>query len=99
MFAESIDAMTTDRPYRKALTETEVRAEFIRMKGRQFDPDICDSLLASPLYPMLFNGEDSRSTKSITQIFDLPKRKRRLLHFLTTLRIVARLAARLILGA
>jgi hypothetical protein len=45
------------------------------MKGRQFDPHICDALLASPLYPMLFNGEDSRGTKSITQIFDLPKRK------------------------
>ncbi len=75
MFADTIDAMTTDRPYRKALTETEVRAELLRMKGRQFDPDICEALLASPLYPMLFNGEDTRGTRSITQIFDLPKKK------------------------
>jgi putative nucleotidyltransferase with HDIG domain len=70
MFADTIDAMTTDRPYRKALTETEVRAELIRMKGRQFDPEICDALLASPMYPLLFSGEDSRSTRTITQIFD-----------------------------
>jgi putative nucleotidyltransferase with HDIG domain len=74
MFADTIDAMTTDRPYRKALTETEVRAELIRMKGRQFDPDICDALLASPLYPLLFSGEDSRGTRSITQIFERRKR-------------------------
>lgn len=76
MFADTIDAMTTDRPYRKAMTEVEVRHELIKMRGRQFDPDICDALLASPMYPALFSGEDSRTTKSITQIFDLPRKKR-----------------------
>ena len=75
MFADTIDAMTTDRPYRKALGESEVRAELVRMRGRQFDPAICDALLASPLYHLLFTGEDAKSTKSITQIFDLPRRK------------------------
>jgi len=57
MFADTIDAMTTDRPYRQALTETQVRGEFIRLKGRQFDPDICDKLLASPVYPKLFDQD------------------------------------------
>jgi putative nucleotidyltransferase with HDIG domain len=75
-FADTIDAMTTDRPYRKALGEAEVRTELIRMRGRQFDPEICDALLASPLYPLLFTGEDSRGTPSITQIFDFSRRKR-----------------------
>jgi putative nucleotidyltransferase with HDIG domain len=76
MFADTIDAMTTDRPYRKAMTEPEVRAELVRMRGRQFDPNICDALLASPMYSLLFAGEDTRGTRSITQIFDLSRRKR-----------------------
>lgn len=74
MFADTIDAMTTDRPYRKALSEKEVRAELIKLKGKQFDPEICDRLLASPMYALLFSGEDSRGT--LTQIFDISNRKR-----------------------
>jgi HD-GYP domain-containing protein (c-di-GMP phosphodiesterase class II) len=54
MFADTIDAMTSDRPYRAALGEADVRAELIRMKGRQFDPEICDALLSSTLFPLLF---------------------------------------------
>ena len=76
MFADTIDAMTTDRPYRKAMTEVEVRAELIRMTGKQFDPEICTALLASSKYHLLFTGEDVRGTRSITQIFDLSKKKR-----------------------
>jgi HD-GYP domain-containing protein (c-di-GMP phosphodiesterase class II) len=54
MFADTIDAMTSDRPYRKALTEVQVRAELIRYRGKQFDPNICDQLLASPMFSALF---------------------------------------------
>jgi hypothetical protein len=57
MFADTIDAMTTDRPYRAALTETQVRAEFVKLKGRQFDPSICEVLLSSPIYPKLFDQD------------------------------------------
>jgi putative nucleotidyltransferase with HDIG domain len=73
MFADTIDAMTTDRPYRKALTESDVRAELIKMRGIQFDPEICDTLLASPYYSLLFSGD---GTKSITQIFEVSKPRR-----------------------
>ena len=45
MFADTLDAMTTDRPYRKALSVEEAKAEFIRFRGRQFDPSICDRIL------------------------------------------------------
>jgi HD-GYP domain-containing protein (c-di-GMP phosphodiesterase class II) len=38
--ADSFDAMTTDRPYRKALSEEEALAELRRMAGRQFDPRV-----------------------------------------------------------
>jgi HD-GYP domain-containing protein (c-di-GMP phosphodiesterase class II) len=54
MFADTIDAMTSDRPYRAALSEAEVRAELVRCRGRQFDPRICDQLLTSPAFSFLF---------------------------------------------
>jgi putative nucleotidyltransferase with HDIG domain len=54
MFADTIDAMTTDRPYRAALDATSVRKELLRFRGTQFDPHICDALLRSPEYSKLF---------------------------------------------
>ena len=62
MFADTIDAMTTDRPYRQARGEPEVRSEFIRQRARQFDPMICDRLLASPLWSLLFVPEQREPT-------------------------------------
>ena len=44
-FADTIDAMTTDRPYRDALGEKTVRDEVRRESGRQFDPQFCERLL------------------------------------------------------
>lgn len=38
--ADTYDAMTTDRPYRKALTTEMAIAELERCSGTQFDPDI-----------------------------------------------------------
>lgn len=54
MFADTIDAMTTDRPYRAALDATSVRKELLRFRGTQFDPVICDALLRSEEYSKLF---------------------------------------------
>jgi HD-GYP domain-containing protein (c-di-GMP phosphodiesterase class II) len=54
MFADTIDAMTTDRPYRAALDATSVRKELLRFRGTQFDPQICDALLRSAEYSKLF---------------------------------------------
>jgi putative nucleotidyltransferase with HDIG domain len=54
MFADTIDAMTTDRPYRAALDAQAVRKELLRFRGTQFDPAICDALLKSPDYSKLF---------------------------------------------
>jgi hypothetical protein len=67
MFADTIDAMTTDRPYRQARGEPEVRSEFIRQRGRQFDPEICDRLLASPLWSLLFVPEQRDPTPISTR--------------------------------
>jgi HD superfamily phosphohydrolase YqeK len=43
-FADTIDAMTTDRPYREALNTDAVRAEIVRQAGKQFDPRIAELL-------------------------------------------------------
>lgn len=53
-FADTIDAMTTERPYRLPLTEDQVRAEIVRCRGTQFDPKIADALLSSALWSSLF---------------------------------------------
>lgn len=62
--ADTIDAMTTERPYRAPLGESQVRAEVIRCRGTQFDPQIADRLLSSALWSTLFadgrlNGRDA----------------------------------------
>jgi hypothetical protein len=36
------------------LTPLQVRAELVRMRGQQFDPQICDVLLNNPLWQELF---------------------------------------------
>jgi putative nucleotidyltransferase with HDIG domain len=57
-FADTIDAMTTDRPYRQALSEPQVRAEVVRCRDKQFDPSIADQLLSSPHWLQLFARGD-----------------------------------------
>lgn len=54
MFADTIDAMTTARPYRGPLGEEVVRAEIVRRRGEQFDPAIADALLSSATWKQLF---------------------------------------------
>lgn len=75
MFADTIDAMTTDRPYRKALGEAEVRSELVKFRGIQFDPDICDALLSSPDFNRLFDQSDTGKVLSITQIMESIRKK------------------------
>ena len=75
-FADTIDAMTTDRPYRPAMTEADVKAELIKQRGKQFDPAICDALISSPLYSMLFDKDPSVTTEVATPtMMHIPKRK------------------------
>src|SRR5262245_10568418 len=48
MIADTLDAMTTDRPYRKALTLQRTLEELARHSGRQFDPQLVELVRKSP---------------------------------------------------
>ena len=45
---DTLDAMTSDRPYRRALPFAEVVTEIIKYRGLQFDPAIADLFLSIP---------------------------------------------------
>jgi len=47
--ADTLDVMTSDRPYRKALSYDDARQEITRFSGRQFDPDVVRHFLKVPL--------------------------------------------------
>ncbi len=47
--ADSFDAMTSDRPYRKAMTMEEAKAEIRRNSGTQFDPGLSELFLTQVL--------------------------------------------------
>jgi putative nucleotidyltransferase with HDIG domain len=47
--ADTLDAMTSDRPYRKGLSFPEAIAEIERCQGTQFDPDIVSVFLSLPI--------------------------------------------------
>jgi putative nucleotidyltransferase with HDIG domain len=48
MVADTIDAMTTDRPYRNALTLQKALDELVRFSGQQFDPRLVELVANSP---------------------------------------------------
>ena len=45
--ADTIDAMASDRPYRRGLSSGKIRAEIVRMGGIQFDPAMLKILFAA----------------------------------------------------
>jgi putative nucleotidyltransferase with HDIG domain len=53
MLADTIDAMTTDRPYREALPATSVREELRVQLGRQFDPRITSEVIGEKCWSQL----------------------------------------------
>jgi putative nucleotidyltransferase with HDIG domain len=46
--ADTLDAITSDRPYRPAQSLTAAREEIERWSGRQFDPEVVKTFLAMP---------------------------------------------------
>jgi HD-GYP domain-containing protein (c-di-GMP phosphodiesterase class II) len=46
--ADTLDAMISDRPYRKALPIATAREEISRFSGKQFDPKVVEVFLSHP---------------------------------------------------
>jgi HD-GYP domain-containing protein (c-di-GMP phosphodiesterase class II) len=44
---DAFDAMTSDRPYRKAMPRKEAMAEIVRCSGSQFDPSLVPKFLGT----------------------------------------------------
>jgi putative nucleotidyltransferase with HDIG domain len=65
-FADTIDALTTDRPYRLARTAEQVRAELVRCRGAQYDPRICDVVLGQSVWSQLFPSPDAAESRLTT---------------------------------
>ena len=70
-FADTIDAMTTERPYRRMLNPEEVRAEIVRCRGTQFDPQMVDRLLSSPAWKTMF-APDAMAMQRFGELAVLP---------------------------
>jgi HD-GYP domain-containing protein (c-di-GMP phosphodiesterase class II) len=45
--ADALDAMTSHRPYRRAMAWQAARTEIFEQRKRQFDPDVVDAFLAA----------------------------------------------------
>jgi len=43
--ADALDAMTSHRPYRRAMSWSDARAEILEQRKRQFDPDVVDAFV------------------------------------------------------
>ncbi|MGQ0643180.1 MAG: HD-GYP domain-containing protein [Gemmatimonadaceae bacterium] len=63
MFADTLDAITTDRPYRRALGMEDARSEFLKFKGKQFDPGLCEIVLRPDVWTQLYLSIQEHETK------------------------------------
>jgi putative nucleotidyltransferase with HDIG domain len=72
IIADTIDAMTTDRPYRKRLSLDIVVTELQKCRGTQFDPEIVDVAISSVAVRRLIVGAAPES-----ELSSAPMRSRR----------------------
>jgi putative nucleotidyltransferase with HDIG domain len=59
MIADTLDAMTTDRPYRKALSFERVVQELLKYSGVQFDPKLVRLVINSTMIRRIVDGPQS----------------------------------------
>jgi HD-GYP domain-containing protein (c-di-GMP phosphodiesterase class II) len=72
MISDTIDAMSTDRPYRKALSFEKVVSELIKYRGIQFDPDLVDSTVNSVTVRRMVSDKEFLA-EQITSIKGAPR--------------------------
>jgi putative nucleotidyltransferase with HDIG domain len=62
--ADSFDAMTSDRPYRRSMSVKDARVEVARCRGTQFDPNIVDAFVRVPVELLDAIADDAPHTHS-----------------------------------
>ena len=72
MVSDTIDAMSTDRPYRKALSFEKVVSELIKYQGIQFDPQLVDVTVNSVTVRRMVSDRDFLAAQT-TNIKSGPK--------------------------
>jgi len=76
MVADTLDAMTTDRPYRKALTLQRALEELVKHAGRQFDPELVGIVHRSAGLRRLLGPQVTTETAAVLSM-NAPSRSRR----------------------
>lgn len=71
MIADTMDAMTTDRPYRRALSFERVIEELIRFSGRQFDPELVQIVTKSAAIGSLVSARVASQEESARDRLDV----------------------------
>ena len=70
--ADAYDALTSNRAYSKIRPQGEVRAEILRCRGTQFDPQFADIMISmiddDPEYKMREYSPDSRKTNAAASL-------------------------------
>jgi len=66
MISDTIDAMSTDRPYRKALSFEKVVSELIKYRGIQFDPNLVDATVNSVTIRRMVSEKDFLAERTST---------------------------------
>jgi HD-GYP domain-containing protein (c-di-GMP phosphodiesterase class II) len=69
--ADTLDAMISDRPYRKALPISHARAEVERCSGTQFDPAVVKVFLSMPQSLWVKLREDIGAPLRLSQLRNL----------------------------
>jgi HD-GYP domain-containing protein (c-di-GMP phosphodiesterase class II) len=77
MVSDTIDAMTTDRPYRKALTFEKVVSELLKYRGIQFAPDLVDVTVNSVTVRRLLSDEAFLAEQTSKPIRGAPRNQAR----------------------
>ena len=72
LICDTVDAMTTDRPYRKRLGLDVVIAELQKCRGTQFDPELVDLVISSVTIRRVIAGNTA-----VQDVVDQPQRSRR----------------------
>lgn len=70
--ADTLDAMTSDRPYRKALSIEQAISEIRSESGRQFDPSIVRVFLSIPEAEWIEIREESRRRPGMLKLPEMP---------------------------